>query len=139
MKKIILFVTILLVFGTGITRANMIYPEEQYISIEKLCKGLREEMADADTSKARMEVVRKQFTDFNCEQVLQGVSESPASQPQADSSKVSTPTPNNTTHETGTKQNMRAYELAGLVALILSIVAFILLWRTRKTNLSRVP
>ena len=130
----------------GIARADLIEPEEaeriKNLTPEQRlaeCKSLLSWRPEDVFSFDYEMIWSKQWYRLDCDSVLDeqtgkpriATNEKPVAQPQAETPQEAKPaTPEETTD---TKQDMRAYELTGLLVLLLSGIAFILLWRTKKT------
>ena len=145
-KKIILGTIFLITLCTGITRADLIGPGEtpwweglDTLSEEdklQTCQQLKEDFPDIENMLDVLPT-KKEWEMLGCRELLKKHAQEQAATNANDENSSKSPSGNADLQADSSKINSLQYGLSGLVALLLSAVAFILLWRTRKPNLPR--
>ncbi|MBO7190917.1 MAG: hypothetical protein J6V32_02270 [Elusimicrobiaceae bacterium] len=144
MKKIVLGTMFLMILCSGISRADLIDPGETpwWESLDKLseekkletCKQIKEDFPDIENESAIFPL-KKRWNRLEC---LERLDKQTTPNPNAENPSKS-PSSNSTPQADSSEISSLQYGLAGLVTLLLSVAAFVLLWRTRKPNSPNIP
>lgn len=141
MKKILLVTAFLLMLGVGVSRADVIEPGETpwWEGLDKL--SAKEKLAECEELKMwhpdikdLPEVLppKKKWEWLDCDKLLKKHAGTQADTNPGEASDASPVT--DTDDQTS---QFASYVISGLLAVILSCFAFVLLWRARKPNLPR--
>lgn len=148
MKKIILGTIFLITLFAGTVRADLVRPGEtpwwegldKLSEAEKLreCQQIKEWNPDIENEMAVLPT-KKKWDALSCRELLEKHAEKQTATNPNHANSSKSPLGNTDPQADSSKIVGWQYGLTGLLALLLSTVAFILLWRARKPNLPRVP
>ena len=145
-KKIILGTVFLITLCAGIAQADLIKPGETpwWEGLDTLseedklqrCQQIKEWNPDIENELAVLPT-KKKWEMLGCRELLKKNAQEQAATNTKDENASKSPSGNTDPQADSSKITGWQYGLSGLIALLLSVTAFILLWRTRKPNLPR--